>query len=54
MAIKKRCNRCMKYVRVDGTCQNPNCVRYVPNPVDEVPEGAEVLEHLTQDELEKM
>ena len=35
MAIKKRCIRCMKYLREDGTCQNPACVKYVPEP--EVP-----------------
>ena len=30
MAIKKRCIRCRQYLREDGTCQNPKCVRYVP------------------------
>lgn len=30
MAVRKRCIRCRKYVRDDGTCQNPNCVLYVP------------------------
>lgn len=36
MAIKKRCIRCLKVVREDGTCQNPNCVRYVPDkPIEE-------------------
>lgn len=40
MAIKKRCLRCLKVMRNDGTdeqpkwvCNNPNCVRYVP-PVE--------------------
>ena len=35
--IKKRCNKCMKVMRNDGTeenpkwvCNNPKCVRYVP------------------------
>ena len=28
--VKKRCIRCRKELREDGTCQNPNCVRYVP------------------------
>ena len=41
MAIKKRCIRCNKHLRADGTCQNPNCVRYVPDkepiPVEPVP-----------------
>ena len=32
MAIKKRCNRCLKPLREDGTCQNTACVRYVPEP----------------------
>ena len=30
MAVKKRCNFCRKYLRPDGTCQNPDCPRYVP------------------------
>ena len=30
MAIVKRCIRCRKPLREDGTCQNPSCVRYVP------------------------
>lgn len=37
MAIKKRCLRCLKPMRNDGTadnpkwvCNNQNCVRYVP------------------------
>jgi len=28
--VKKRCIRCRKPVREDGTCQNPQCVRYTP------------------------
>ena len=31
MAIKYRCFRCMKVLRADGTCQNPKCIRYVPD-----------------------
>ena len=30
MAIVKRCIRCRQPLRPDRTCQNPNCVRYVP------------------------
>ena len=30
MPVKKRCNFCRKYLRPDGTCQNPSCPRYVP------------------------
>lgn len=33
--VKKRCIRCRKELREDGTCQNPNCVRYVPEPEPE-------------------
>lgn len=29
--VKKRCIRCRKPLREDGTCQNPKCVRYVPD-----------------------
>lgn len=32
MAVKKRCIRCLKVLRADGTCQNPKCVLYVPEP----------------------
>ena len=42
MAIKKRCLRCLKPMRNDGTadaprwvCNNPKCVRYVPEPENE-------------------
>ena len=42
MAIKKRCLRCLKQMRNDGTienpkyvCNNPSCVRYVPPKKDE-------------------
>lgn len=30
--ITKRCIRCRKPLREDGTCQNPECVRYKPEP----------------------
>ena len=33
--VKKRCIRCRKPVREDGTCQNPQCVRYTPPKDDE-------------------
>ncbi len=32
MAVKKRCIRCLKVLRADGTCQNPKCVLCVPEP----------------------
>ena len=35
--VKKRCNFCRKYLRQDGTCQNPQCPRYVPEPPKEEP-----------------
>lgn len=30
--ITKRCIRCRKPLRADGTCQNEKCVRYKPEP----------------------
>lgn len=30
--VTKRCIRCRKPLRSDGTCQNPKCVRYKPEP----------------------
>ena len=42
MAVKKRCIYCRKVVRADGTCQNPKCVLYVPEPpVENDDEGTE-------------
>ena len=26
--LKKRCIRCLHVLRDDGTCQNPDCVKY--------------------------
>lgn len=54
MAIKKRCIRCMKYLRDDGTCQNPNCVKYVPEGVSEIPPDAVVVNIITREELDKI
>ena len=34
MAIKKRCGRCRKPVRDNGTCQNEACVMYVSETVE--------------------
>lgn len=28
--VTKRCIRCLKQLRENGTCQNPKCVRYKP------------------------
>ena len=36
--VKKRCIRCRKPVREDGTCQNPQCVRYTPPKEDTLKE----------------
>lgn len=44
MAIVKRCIRCRKPLRADGTCQNPECVRYVPEPEPETDEKNETEE----------
>lgn len=43
MAVKKRCNFCRKHLRPDGTCQNPQCPRYVPEPQPE-PEPEELTD----------
>ena len=32
MAVKKRCIRCRKVLREDGTCQNEECVLHVDVP----------------------
>ena len=34
--VKKRCIRCRKELRKDGTCQNPTCVRYVPEEKESI------------------
>ena len=31
--VTKRCIRCRKPLRADGTCQNTKCVRYKPEEV---------------------
>ena len=49
MAIKKRCPRCRQYLRPDGTCQNPSCVRYVPEPDGD---GTNGTDEETQEETE--
>jgi hypothetical protein len=36
--VTPRCIRCRKPLRPDGTCQNPKCVRYVPEEPAEEPE----------------
>jgi hypothetical protein len=30
LKVKHRCGCCRKVLRDDGTCQNPQCPRYVP------------------------
>ena len=35
--VKKRCTRCRKVLREDGTCQNKNCCLYVPEKTEETP-----------------
>ena len=39
LKIKKRCIRCLKPLRENGTCQNPKCVRYKPEPKEEKEEA---------------
>lgn len=38
--ITKRCIRCRKPLRDDGTCQNKKCVRYKPEPEQDKKETA--------------
>lgn len=38
MAVKKRCGFCLRVVRVDGTCANKKCPRYVPETTKETTE----------------
>lgn len=40
--IKKRCIRCRKELREDGTCQNPECVRYKPESKEKTAEGESI------------
>ena len=47
MAVKKRCIFCRKHLRLDGTCQNPECPRYTP-------EEAETEEQSTDDKKESI
>lgn len=37
MAVTKRCIRCHKPVRPDGTCQYEKCVLYVPEENEKTP-----------------
>ena len=46
--VSKKCNRCRKPMRNDGTeempkwvCNNPKCVKYVPVPEPYVPDKTE-------------
>ena len=35
--VTKRCIRCLKPLRENGTCQNVKCVRYKPDPEKQEP-----------------
>lgn len=35
LKVKKRCHYCLHVLREDGTCQYPNCPRYVPDSESE-------------------
>ena len=37
MPVKHRCGFCLRVVRADRTCQNPDCPRYVPDKPKEEP-----------------
>lgn len=38
LKIKKRCIRCLKVLRDDGTCSNPACSRYTPEKTEDTKE----------------
>ena len=38
--IKKRCIRCLKVLREDGTCDNEKCSKYVPKAEQQENENA--------------
>jgi hypothetical protein len=46
--ITKRCFRCRKPLRSDGTCQNPKCVRYKPEPKADTTAEADTASTTTQ------
>ena len=50
MAVKKRCIRCRQHVRDDGTCQNQNCVLYVPEVQEEEPVTEPMQEETVEEE----
>lgn len=39
MAIKRRCVRCLKVLREDGTCPNEKCPRYTEPKTEETVEA---------------
>jgi hypothetical protein len=41
LKVKHRCGCCRKVLREDGTCQNPQCPRYVPEVTEEQPKQEE-------------
>lgn len=48
--ITKRCIRCRKPLRSDGTCQNVKCVRYKPEPEENKKETAAANDGTTSKE----
>lgn len=48
--ITKRCIRCRKPLRSDGTCQNVKCVRYKPEPEQDKKETAANADGATADD----
>lgn len=45
--ITKRCIRCRKPLRADGTCQNPKCVRYKLEESETTTDGEKTAEDST-------
>ena len=44
LKIKKRCIRCLKVLREDGTCQNSACSRYTPEKAEDTKKDTEEKE----------
>lgn len=34
LSIKKRCDRCLRVLRADGTCANDKCIKYTPEKIE--------------------
>ena len=51
--LKKRCIRCLHILRDDGTCQNPDCVRYTESKDTEADMDKAEKDKVEKDKAEK-